>query len=144
MGSWKRLFYIPAAITCAHAHVKSFQSWVTLCDPVDCNPPGSSGHGILQARIPQGGVGGGGGVAMPPFRGSSPVYRVISCYWLAFFHFSLNNPFQCEKITFSGLIGKAMVFLVVMYGCELDHKEGWAPKTWCFWIMVLEKTLKSP
>ena len=24
---------------------------VTLCDPVDCNPPGSSLHGILQARI---------------------------------------------------------------------------------------------
>ena len=27
---------------------------------------------------------------------------------------------------------------------ELDHKEGWAPKNWCFWAMVLEKTLKSP
>ena len=27
---------------------------------------------------------------------------------------------------------------------ELDHKEGWVPKNWCFWIVVLEKTLKSP
>ena len=27
---------------------------------------------------------------------------------------------------------------------ELDHKEGWAPKNWCFWAMVLEKTLESP
>ena len=27
---------------------------------------------------------------------------------------------------------------------ELDHKEGWAPKNWCFWIMVMEKTLESP
>ena len=27
---------------------------------------------------------------------------------------------------------------------ELDHKEGWAPKNWCFWTMVLEKTLESP
>ena len=27
---------------------------------------------------------------------------------------------------------------------ELDHKEGWAPKNWCFWTMMLEKTLKSP
>ena len=26
---------------------------------------------------------------------------------------------------------------------ELDHKEGWALKSWCFWI-VLEKTLESP
>ena len=27
---------------------------------------------------------------------------------------------------------------------ELDHKEGWTPKKWCFWIVVLEKTLESP
>ena len=27
---------------------------------------------------------------------------------------------------------------------ELDHKEGWAPKSWCFWTVVLEKTLESP
>ena len=27
---------------------------------------------------------------------------------------------------------------------ELDHKEGWVPKNWCFWTVVLEKTLKSP
>ena len=27
---------------------------------------------------------------------------------------------------------------------ELDHKERWVPKNWCFWIVVLEKTLESP
>ena len=27
---------------------------------------------------------------------------------------------------------------------ELDHKEGWALKNWCFWTVVLEKTLESP
>ena len=27
---------------------------------------------------------------------------------------------------------------------ELDHKEGWMPKNWCFWAVVLEKTLESP
>ena len=27
---------------------------------------------------------------------------------------------------------------------ELDPKEGWAPKTWCFQTVVLEKTLKNP
>jgi len=26
----------------------------------------------------------------------------------------------------------------------LDHKVSWAPKNWCFWIVVLEKTLESP
>ena len=27
---------------------------------------------------------------------------------------------------------------------ELDYKESWAPKDWCFWTVVLEKTPKSP
>ena len=27
---------------------------------------------------------------------------------------------------------------------ELDYKESWAQKNWCFWTMVLEKTLESP
>ena len=27
---------------------------------------------------------------------------------------------------------------------DMDHKESWAPKNWCFWTVVLEKTLESP
>ena len=27
---------------------------------------------------------------------------------------------------------------------EVDYKESWAPKNWCFWTVVLEKTLESP
>ena len=27
---------------------------------------------------------------------------------------------------------------------DLNHKESWAPKNWCFWTVVLEKTLESP
>ena len=27
---------------------------------------------------------------------------------------------------------------------ELDYKEGWVPNNWCFWTVVLEKTLESP
>ena len=27
---------------------------------------------------------------------------------------------------------------------EMDYKESWAPKNWCFWTVVLEKTLESP
>ena len=33
------------------AAAKSLQSYPTLCDPTDCSLPGSSVHGILQARI---------------------------------------------------------------------------------------------
>ena len=45
-------------------------------------------------------------------------------------HFASKGPYS-----------QAMVFPVVMYGCELDHKENWALKNWWFWIMVLEKIL---
>ena len=40
------------------------QSCLTLCDPTDCSLPGSSVHGILQARMLE-------WVAMTSFRGSS-------------------------------------------------------------------------
>ena len=39
---------------------------------------------------------------------------------------------------------KALIFPVVMCGCELDYKESWVLKNWCFWTVVLEKTLESP
>ena len=39
---------------------------------------------------------------------------------------------------------KAMVFPVVMYGCESWTEESWVVKNWCFWTVVLEKTLESP
>ena len=38
-------------------------------------------------------------------------------------------------------IVKAMFFPVWIW--ELDHKQGWT-KNWCFWTVVLEKTLESP
>ena len=41
-------------------------------------------------------------------------------------------------------IVKAVVFLVVIWMWELDHKESWALKNWCFWTVVLEKTLENP
>ena len=39
---------------------------------------------------------------------------------------------------------KTMVFLVVVWMWELDHKESWSLKNQCFWTVVLEKTLESP
>ena len=39
---------------------------------------------------------------------------------------------------------KAMIFPVVVYGCELDCEESWAPKNSYFWTVVLEKTLENP
>ena len=40
---------------------------------------------------------------------------------------------------------EAIVFPVVMYRCdELDCNESWVLKNWCFWTVVLKKTLESP
>ena len=39
---------------------------------------------------------------------------------------------------------KAMVFPSHVWMWELDYKESWVPKNWCFWTVVLEKTLESP
>ena len=38
---------------------------------------------------------------------------------------------------------KAMVFPGVICEYELEHKEGWVPKNWCFWTLILDKTLES-
>ena len=39
-----------ATMETVYMHARAFQSCLTLFDPMDCNPPGSSVHGILQAR----------------------------------------------------------------------------------------------
>ena len=51
-------------IAAAAAAAKSLHSCPTLCDPIDCSPPGSPVQGILQARTLE-------WVAMPSSRGSS-------------------------------------------------------------------------
>ena len=57
---------------------------------------------------------------------------------------NLESILKSRDITFSTKVClvKAMVFPVVMW--ELDCEESWAPKDWCFWTVVLEKTLESP
>ena len=60
------------------------QSCRTLHDPMDCSLPGSSIHGIFQARV------------------------------------------------------------LELVATAFSDKESWAPKNWCFWTVVLEKTLESP
>ena len=53
-------------ISTCHVYVLVAQSCPTHCVPMDCSPPGSSVHGILQARILQ-------QLAMPYSRGIFPV-----------------------------------------------------------------------
>ena len=92
------------------------QSCLTLCDPVNCSPPGSSVHGILQARILE-------WIAIPFSRGSS---------W------------PRDQIQVSHIGGRFFTIWVTRWMWELNHKEGWVPKNWWFWTVVLEKTLRVP
>ena len=61
---------------------------------------------------------------------------------------NLASIFKSRDITLPSKVRlvKAMVFPVVMYGCEswTIKKESWELKNWCFWTVVLEKTLESP
>ena len=58
---------------------------------------------------------------------------------------NLNSILKSRDITLPTKfhLVKAMVCSHV-WMWELDHKEIWAPKNWCFWTVVLEKTLESP
>ena len=57
---------------------------------------------------------------------------------------NLDSMLKTEILPTKVCLVKAMVFPGVMYGWELAHKEGWAPKNLYFWTVVLEKTLESP
>ena len=58
---------------------------------------------------------------------------------------NLNSILKSRDITLltKFCLFKAMVFPYV-WMWELDYQEIWVPKNWCFWTVVLEKTLESP
>ena len=60
---------------------------------------------------------------------------------------NLDSIFKSRDITLPTKVRlvKAMVFFCGhVWMWELDCEEGWVPKNWCFWTVVLEKTLESP
>ena len=63
---------------------------------------------------------------------------------------SSDKPVQCIKkqrchFADKGLYSQSYGFSRShVWIWEWDHKEGWQPKNWCFWIVMLEKTLESP
>ena len=74
---------------------------------MDCSPPGSSVHGILQARI-------------------------------------LDSILKRRDITNKGPSSQGYCFSSShVWMWELDCKESWVLKNWCFWTVVLEKSLES-
>ena len=59
---------------------------------------------------------------------------------------NLDSILKSRDITLLTKINKTSYWLSSsrVWMWELDHKEGWAPKSWCFWTVVLDKTLESP
>ena len=60
---------------------------------------------------------------------------------------NLDSTLKSRDITLQTKVHlvKTMVFSSShVWMWELDHKESWAPKNWCFWTVILEKTLKIP
>ena len=52
---------------------------------------------------------------------------------------------QSHYFTSKGLLSQSCgVSSSHVWMWELDYNESWAPKNWCFWTVVLEKTLESP
>ena len=80
---------------CALGRSEVAQSCLTVCDPMDRSLPGSSAHGILQARV-------------------------LEWVAIAFSMTNLDSILKCRDITLPTKVHlvKAMVFPVVMYGCE--------------------------
>ena len=58
---------------------------------------------------------------------------------------NLDSILKSRDITNKGPYSQSCGFSSIhVWMWELDHKENWAPKNWCFWTVVLEKTLESP
>ena len=128
---------------------------MTLCDPMDCRLPGSSIHGIFQARILE-------WVAISFSRRSSwprnwtrvshivgrcfTIWAIREGSWKKSYdqprqHNKKQRRYFANKGPYSQSYGFSNSHVWMW---ELDHKEGWVLKNWCCWTVVLEKTLESP
>ena len=92
------------------------QSCAILSDLMDCSLPGSSVHGIFQARVLEWGA-----IA---FSNDQPRQ-----------HIKKHRHYFADKGSSSQSYGFISSHIWMW---ELDHKQSWVPKNWCFWIVALE------
>ena len=84
---------------------KSLQSFPTLCDPVDCCPPGSPVYGILLARILE-------WAAMPSSRGSSRLRDQTYRF------FTTSATWEAQKDSLGGGSNERKVSRTILKGCQ--------------------------
>ena len=140
--------------TCSleESEVKVAQSCPTVCNPMNCSLPGSSVHGILQARILE--CSSSLLLGIFPTQGLNPGF--LHCRWILNHLSHQGSPTmtnldskqikkQRHYFADKGLTSQSYGFSSShVWMWELDHKENWVLKNWCFWTVVLEKTLESP
>ena len=121
-------------------------SVVSLCDPMECSPPGSSVHGILQARILE-------WVVMPSSRGSSPTqgsnlhllsfvlaarFFTTSTIWEAPWNRLLEFKFLSQALR-PWLMGSAKIYLYGQFtqgSCTHSHSHLRAPISQQYWQLL--------
>ena len=72
----------------------------------------------------------------------------VDFLWINFkiklYHYRIRHLHSHNQIKGSFMLNYPRLFPVVMCGCESwTIKRGWAPNNWCFWTVVLQKTLES-
>ena len=111
---------------------------MTLCDPMDCSPPGSSVHGILQARILE-------WVAIPLSRESSQPRNQTQVSYIAgvFTVWATEKPVWCDRQQFvpndtSQNVCSDDNFLISEVNESSIMKDGREGLGWnCCWVLVL-------
>ena len=68
-------------------------------------------------------------------------YWVLEINVISKLHFKKQSHYFANKGPASQNYGFSSNHVLMW---ELDHKESWAPENWCFWTVVLEKSLESP
>ena len=118
----RTLEWVAISFSKACMHAKLLQSRPTLCNPMDSTPPDSSVRGILPARI-------------------------LDWVAISFSNDKLRQHIKKQRHYFAnkGPSSQSYGFSSSHVGMwELDSKENWVLKNWCFWTVMLEKNLESP
>ena len=103
-------------------------------------------HGLQHARLPCPITNSRSLLKLMSIKSVMPSKHLILCCPLLLLpSTNLDSILKSRDITLPTKVHlvKAMVFPAVMYGWELDHKESWVLKNWCFWTVVLEKPLSE-
>ena len=126
------------------------QSGLILCDPMDCSPPGFSVHGDSPGKNTGMDCHASSRRSSQP-RDQTQVSRITSRFFTVWAtreahvyprqHIKKQRHYFANKSPSSQSYGFSSSYVGMW---ELDHKACWALKNWCFWTVVLEKTLKSP